>query len=95
MPHSVSFAGLDVHAAQTHVAQLEAATGQVVEARLPGGVEAVIAWLRRAGPGVIGVYEAGPTGFGLARAAHEHGIDLRVVTPALVPKRPTDRVKLS
>ena len=93
MPHSVIFAGLDVHAAQTHAAQLEAATGELVTTRLPGGVDPVIAWLRRAGPGVVAVYEAGPTGFGLARTAQECGINLRVVTPGLIPKRPGDRVK--
>jgi hypothetical protein len=61
--------------------------------RLAGGADPVIGWLRRGGPGVRAVYEAGPTGFGLARAARDAGIDLRVVTPGLVPKRPTDRVK--
>jgi transposase len=93
MAHSVIFAGLDVHAAQTHAAQLEAATGELSVTRLAGGTDPVIAWLRRLGPGVHAVYEAGPTGFGLARAAREEGIDLRVVTPGLIPKRPTDRVK--
>jgi transposase len=93
MAHSVIFAGLDVHTAQTHAAQLEAATGELSTIRLAGGSEPVIAWLRRLGPGVVAVYEAGPTGFGLARAARDAGIDLRVVSPGLIPKRPTDRVK--
>jgi transposase len=39
------------------------------------------------------VYEAGPTGFGLARAARERGIDVRVAAPGSVPKAPGDRVK--
>jgi transposase len=93
MAHSVIFAGLDVHAAQTHAAQLEAATGELSTRRLAGGTDPAMAWLRRLGPGVRAVYEAGPTGFGLARAARDAGIDLRVTTPGLVPKRPTDRVK--
>jgi len=93
MAHSVIFAGLDVHAAQTHAAQLEAATGELSVTRLAGGTDPAVAWLRRLGPGVRAVYEAGPTGFGLARAARQVGIDLRVTTPALIPKRPTDRVK--
>ena len=42
---------------------------------------------------VIAVYEAGPTGMGLARAAAERGIDLRVCAPGLIPRKPTDRIK--
>ena len=45
------------------------------------------------GPGVVAVYEAGPTGFGLARAARERGIDVRVAAPGSIPKGPGDRVK--
>ena len=39
------------------------------------------------------VYEAGPTGFGLARAARERGIDVRVAAPGSIPKGSGDRVK--
>ena len=55
--------------------------GQVVEflATLPGAVRAV--------------YEAGPTGFGLARAAADRGIDVRVVAAGKVPRASGDRVK--
>lgn len=38
-------------------------------------------------------YEAGPCGYGLARALFNKGIDCRIVAPSLVPKRPGDRVK--
>jgi transposase len=94
MGHSVVFAGLDVHAAQTHTGRLDAVTGELSTMRVGGGGSArLLEWLRRQGPGLTAVYEAGPSGFGLARAAREEGIDLRVVTPGLIPKRPTDRVK--
>ena len=55
--------------------------GQVVEflATLPGPVRAV--------------YEAGPTGFGLARAATARGIDVQVVAAGKVPRASGDRVK--
>ena len=43
MAHSVIFAGLDVHAAQTHAAQLEAATGELSVTRLAGGTDAAVA----------------------------------------------------
>jgi transposase len=42
---------------------------------------------------VRAVYEAGPTGFGLARAARERGIDVRVAAPGSIPRVPGDRVK--
>ena len=48
-------------------------------ASLPGSVRAV--------------YEAGPTGFGLARAAREIGIDVQVVAPGKIPRAAGDRVK--
>lgn len=38
-------------------------------------------------------YEAGPCGYGLARALFNKGIVCRIVAPSLVPKRPGDRVK--
>ena len=42
---------------------------------------------------MIAVYEAGPTGMGLARTARAMGIDLRVCAPGLIPRKPTDRIK--
>ena len=42
---------------------------------------------------VRAVYEAGPTGFALARAAEERGLDVRVVAPGSIPKASGDRVK--
>jgi transposase len=43
-------------------------------------------------PGVGAVYEAGPTGFGLARAGSERGIEVRVAAPGAIPKGAGDRV---
>ena len=51
------------------------------------------AFLEQLGRPVRAVYEAGPTGFGLARAATERGLDLRVIAPGSIPKAPGDRVK--
>jgi len=39
------------------------------------------------------VYEAGPTGFVLARVAEERGLDVRVVAPGSIPRASGDRVK--
>ena len=46
----------------------------------------VVSFLEALGRPVRAVYEAGPTGFGLARAARERGLDVRVVAPGSIPK---------
>ena len=38
-------------------------------------------------------YEAGPTGYELARLLHRLGVRCQVIAPALIPKAPGDRVK--
>jgi transposase len=53
----------------------------------------VASFLDGLSPAVVAVYEAGPTGFGLARAARERGIDVRVAAPGSIPKGSADRVK--
>jgi transposase len=58
-----------------------------------GGVEGPIAWLRSLPGPVRACYEAGPTGFGLYRAAVAAGIEMQVVAPGKTPRGPTDRVK--
>src|SRR5215211_1945797 len=68
--------GLDVHAKQTHLFSLDLATGEAIRRRIEGPPEAVLAHLGRIGEELIAVYEAGPTGFGLARAAEERFRDL-------------------
>lgn len=88
------FVGLDVHARQSHAGILDRSTGELVRRRLNGGpVRAVLPLLEQLGPGVRAVYEAGPTGFALARAGAERGLDVRVCAPGLIPRKPADRVK--
>jgi transposase len=53
----------------------------------------VLDFLATLGPGMRAVYEAGPSGFTLARAAAARGLDVRVVAPGLIPRKPGDRVK--
>jgi hypothetical protein len=78
--------GLDVHARQTHAAVFDPATGELGVSRLRMAPIEVVSFLAELGPGVVAVYEAGPTGFGLARAGRERGIDVRVVAPGSIPK---------
>jgi transposase len=90
---SISLVGLDVHAAQTHAAILNTETGELrgVKLRLPP-IE-VVGFLGSLPGPVTAVYEAGPTGFGLAREARERGIDVQVVAAGKVPRASGDRVK--
>ncbi len=85
--------GLDVHARQTHAAVLDLRSGELAVRRLVGALEEVVAFLERLPGPVVAVYEAGPTGFGLAREASVRGIDVRVVAPGSIPKGSGDRVK--
>lgn len=85
--------GLDVHAHQTHLFALDLASGEVLRRRIEGPPEGTLEQLERFGSELIAVYEAGPTGFGLARAAAERGLDVRVAAPGLIPRAPGDRVK--
>jgi transposase len=90
---AMTVVGLDVHARQTHAAIVDPATGEVRVSKLRMAPIEVVSFLQGLGPDVVAVYEAGPTGFGLARAARERGIDVRVAAPGSIPKGPGDRVK--
>jgi len=90
---AMTLVGLDVHARQTHAAIVDPVTGEVRVSRLRMAPIEVASFLEGLGSGVLAVYEAGPTGFGLARAARERGVDVRVVAPGSIPRGPGDRVK--
>jgi transposase len=93
MQGSISLVGLDVHASQTHAAILDCATGELRGVRLRMAPTKVVEFLADLPGPVRAVYEAGPTGFGLARAAAERGLDVRVVAAGKVPRACGDRVK--
>ena len=90
---AMTFVGLDVHARQTHAAVLDPATGELGVSKLRMAPLEVVSFLEGLGPWVRAVYEAGPTGFGLARAGRERGIEVRVAAPGSIPKGSGDRVK--
>jgi len=62
---------------------------------IPNSSDAVLRWIRRQSDRmtILIAYEAGPTGFGLARLCQREGIACEVIAPGLIPVRPTDRVK--
>src|SRR5919109_731057 len=93
MTKAMTLVGLDVHARQTHAAVLDPSTGELGVSKLRMAPEEVVSFLERLGEEVRAVYEAGPTGFGLARAARQRGIEVRVAAPGSIPKGSGDRVK--
>jgi transposase len=93
MAKGMTLVGLDVHARQTHVAVLDPATGELAVSRLRMAPLGVASFLEGLGPAVRAVYEAGPTGFGLARMGRARGIEVHVAAPGSIPKGPGDRVK--
>ena len=59
--------GLDVHARSVVACALDGETGELFERRLTPDHDEMLGWLRGLAGPVAVTYEAGPTGFGLAR----------------------------
>jgi len=90
----VTFVGLDVHLSSIVAAATVGVTGELVRAKLPGDAVGAVDWVREL-PGARKrvTYEAGPCGFGLARALSSAGVDVMVCAPGLVPRAPRDKIK--
>ena len=86
MSGTMTWVGLDVHARSTHAAAIDTMTGELSRVRFGGGVDAPLAWLAELRAPVRACYEAGPTGFGLYRAAVAAGIGMQVVAPGKTPR---------
>ena len=76
--------GIDTHARKNAVCALDTDTGEAVTATLPGDPEVVADWIVAQGfeGPVHAVYEAGPTGFRLARTLRGRGIGCTVIAPS-------------
>jgi transposase len=74
---TMTFVGMDVHARSTSAAAIDVMSGELLRMRFGAGVEAPVAWLLELPGPVRACYEAGPTGFGLYRAAVAAGIQAR------------------
>jgi transposase len=85
--------GLDVHARSAWAATLDCVTGEVCARRVPATCEGIVKWARGLPGPVRAAYEAGPTGFGLARALEAAGIECVVAAPSKLERAPGDRVK--
>jgi hypothetical protein len=88
-----TYVGLDVHARSVVGCGLDGDTGELVRARLCPQHEAVWDWLQQL-PGPVAVtYEAGPTGFGLARFLRGRGVRCEVAAASKLQRPSGDRVR--
>jgi transposase len=88
-----TFIGLDVHARSVAAAVLDAGTGEVRSCAAPAHTAELVTWLAAQGESVAVAYEAGPTGFGLARACEAARIPCLVAAPSRIARAPGERVK--
>jgi transposase len=88
-----SWVGLDVHARSVVAGVVDAGSGELRTVRVPPGYEGTVGWLRSLPAPVRVAYEAGPTGYGLARACAEAGIVCTVAAPSRIRRAAADRVK--
>jgi transposase len=87
--------GLDVHRNTISVATLPPGAASAAVEQIPHDEGAVLAFLGRfAEPARLRVcYEAGPTGYELARLLHRQGVACQVIAPSLIPRAVGDKVK--
>jgi transposase len=85
--------GLDVHATKIVAAVLDDETGEVQYFRVAGDVGEAAALCAALPRPVRAAYEAGPTGYGLARELERRGVDCVVAAPSKIPRASGERVK--
>jgi transposase len=93
MVNATRLIAADVHAHASWLVGLELETGEVWSRRVAGPPSRILDVL---GPRCVGarlVYEAGPTGYGLARAGAERGLEVLICSPGSVPRASGDRIK--
>jgi transposase len=93
MAQAKTWVAFDVHVSGVVAATLDRDSGELRAQRLPGGSEDVAAFAAVLPRPVRATYEAGPTGFVLARRLAAAGVDCLVCAPGLIPRGPSDRVK--
>lgn len=85
--------GLDVHARSVWACTVDDESGEMRTSRISPKTAEIVKWAK-ALPGEVEVaYEAGPTGFGLARALIAAGVQCFVLAPSKMERPSGDRVK--
>ncbi len=93
MAKARTLVGLDVHAAKIVAAVLDAEAGELQMFGMSGDVGQAAGFCAGLPRPVRATYEAGPTGYGLARELACRGVDCVVAAPSKIPRASGDRVK--
>jgi transposase len=93
MAKARSLVGLDVHATRIVAAVLDVETGELAFLRIGGEVSEAAGLCAGLPRPVRAAYEAGPTGYGLARELGRRGVECVVAAPSKIPRASGDRVK--
>jgi transposase len=88
MGQAKTFAGLDVHAARVVAAVVDAESGELRLQRLPGSTRRAVEFCAALPAPARVAFEAGPTGFGLARALEAAGVGCLVAAPGKIARPP-------
>jgi transposase len=85
--------GLDVHARSVAAAAIDGQTGGIARRKMTPDHAEILTWILSLAGQVRVVYEAGPTGFGLARFLLAAGVECVVAVPSKLQRPAGDRVK--
>jgi transposase len=88
-----TWVGLDVHARSVVAGLIDEESGEVRVCAAPHHQKELVSWLSALRAPVRTSYEAGPTGFGLARALEAAGIGCLVAAPGKIARPPGARTK--
>jgi len=93
MAKARTLVGLDVHATKIVAAVLDAETGEIAFFSMDADVEKTAGFCAALPRPVRAAYEAGPTGYGLARELVKRRVECVVAAPSKIPRASGDRVK--
>ena len=97
MKQVTTYVGIDAHKKDLFIAMLIGQQKTPVTWQLanePQAVRRLVRKLEREAPGPVSVfYEAGPCGYALQRQVTTSRVSCDVVAPALIPRKPGERVK--
>ena len=97
MTEPITYVGIDAHKRELHVAMLVGTATTPVSWKLANEARAIDRFrrkLEREAPGAIECcYEAGPCGYALQRRLQQGRVRCQVIAPALIPRKPGERIK--